>query len=120
MPELLKNELLPLPLRACVEALLDKKAIDVMVIDVQGVSTVTDHYVIATGASSPQLRAMAQSAKSTLKAASEATGMMDGDPASGWVVLDAYAFVVHLFLPDTRDQYALEALWKDRPTLMVK
>ncbi|MEQ9825816.1 MAG: ribosome silencing factor [Puniceicoccaceae bacterium] len=119
MPSSLKNEQLPAPVLACCEALLDKKAIDLTVIDVKGVSTITDYYVIATGASSPQLRAMAQNAKSTLKESSEATGMIDGDPASGWVVLDAYAFVVHLFLPDTRDQYALEALWKDRPSVTI-
>ena len=115
MAETIDSSTFPANLLACCEALSDKKAINMIVIDVKGISTITDYYVIATGESSPQLKAMALSAKSALKSIDEATGVIDGDPASGWVVMDAYEFVVHLFQEDTRSLYAIESLWKDRP-----
>ena len=106
---------IPVALKDCCEALLDKKAVDLRVIDVKGVSSITDYYVLATGESGPQLRAMANAAYSSLKSSEGAKGVVDGDPLSGWVVMDAYDFVVHLFRPDVRENYALESLWKDRP-----
>ena len=117
MAEKLEKTSLPENLVACCEALLDKKAVDLTIIDVKGISTITDYYVIATGESSPQLRAMAHTSKSAMKHMHEASGIIDGDPASGWVVMDAYSFVVHLFMPETRDLYAIESLWKDRPRM---
>jgi ribosome-associated protein len=119
MPEILEKTSLPKSLLACCEALLDKKAVDVTVMDVKGHSTITDFYVIASGESTPQLKAMAMSAKSALKDLDVVSGSIDGDPASGWVVMDAFDFVVHLFLGETRDTYALEALWKDRPQMRL-
>ncbi|OPZ74416.1 MAG: Nicotinate-nucleotide adenylyltransferase [Verrucomicrobia bacterium ADurb.Bin474] len=109
---------IPSALKDCCEALLDKKAVDLRIIDVKGVSSITDYYVLATGESGPQLRAMANSAYSSLKSADGAKGVVDGDPLSGWVVMDAYEFVVHLFRPEVRENYALESLWKDRPQFM--
>ncbi len=120
MPETLEKKSLPENLLKCCEALLDKKAVDLVLIDVKGVSSITDYYVVASGESSPQLRAMAQSAKSALKEISEATGVIDGDPASGWVVMDAYEFVIHLFSAEARGNYAIESLWKDRPRLKMQ
>lgn len=119
MAETLEKDTLPENLLACCEALSDKKAADMIVIDVKGVSSITDYYVVANGESSPQLKAMAHAAKSSIKAMHEATGIIDGDATSGWVVMDAYQFVVHLFTPETRDIYALESLWKDRPSVKI-
>ena len=119
MPDTIDKSTIPENLMACCNALLDKKAVDLTILDVKGHSTITDYYVIATGESSPQLKAMANTAKMTLKEMDSESGVIDGDPASGWVVMDAYEFVVHLFLPDTRDTYALESLWKDRPRLVL-
>jgi ribosome-associated protein len=106
---------LPASVRACIEALLEKKARNILVVDVQGYSTITDYYLIASGESSPQLRAMANSARMSIKEGSSMPGVVDGEPDSGWVVMDAFEFVVHLFLPEVRDNYALEVLWRDRP-----
>jgi ribosome-associated protein len=119
MAKTISKDKLPLSLQACCEALLAKKALNITVIDVKGVSTITDYYVVATGESSPQLRAMAESSRMALKERAESTGLIDGDPASGWVVMDAFEFVVHLFLRETRDHYAIESLWKDRARLVV-
>jgi len=120
MAESLKKSSLPENLLASCEALLSKKAVDLVVIDVKDVSSITDYYIVATGESSPQLKAMAQSAKSSLKSMDESTGIIDGDPASGWVVMDAFDFVIHLFMKETRELYAIESLWKDRPRLKIE
>ncbi len=118
MPESLKLEELPENLKRCCEAILDKKAIATTVIDVREISSVTDYYVIASGASGPQLKAMANSAREVIKGMDADVGVIDGDPASGWVVMDAYDFVLHLFLDETRELYAIESLWKDRSTYL--
>ena len=119
MAESLSKDSLPENVIACCDALADKKALDVVVIDVKGVSSITDYYVVASGESSPQLKAMAHAARSSIKAQHAETGIIDGDATSGWVVMDAYEFVVHLFTPETRETYAIESLWKDRPSVAV-
>lgn len=119
MAEPLDKKTLPENLLACCEALSDKKAADLVIIDVKGVSSITDYYVVANGESSPQLKAMAHAARASIKAMNEAAGIIDGDATSGWVVMDAYEFVVHLFTPETRDIYAIESLWKDRPSVKI-
>lgn len=119
MPNNLDKSSLPKSLMECCNALLDKKAVNLTVLDVREHSSVTDYYVIASGESSPQLKAMAYTAKMVLKDMKEDSGIIDGDPSSGWVVMDAYHFIVHLFLSDTRENYALESLWKDRPCLKL-
>jgi ribosome-associated protein len=106
---------LPASVQNCLESLLEKKARNIVIVDVKGYSTITDYYLIATGESSPQLRAMANSARLAIKGGNNPPGVVDGEPDSGWVVMDAFEFVVHLFLPDVRDNYALELLWRDRP-----
>ena len=120
MPDSIDKSTIPENLMACCNALLDKKAVNLTILDVKGHSSITDYYVIATGESSPQLKAMANTAKTTLKDMGNQSGIIDGDAASGWVVMDAYQFIMHLFLPDTRDTYALESLWKDRPRLVIE
>jgi ribosome-associated protein len=120
MSEIIEKSSIPENLMACCSALLDKKAVNLTILDVKGHSSITDYYVIASGDSSPQLRAMANVAKGTLKEMDLESGIIDGDPSSGWVVMDAYQFVVHLFLKETRENYALESLWKDRPRLVLE
>lgn len=120
MPNTLEKSSLPKKLMECCNALLDKKAVNLTVLDVKEHSSITDYYVIASGESSPQLKAMAYTAKMVLKEMKEDSGIIDGDPSSGWVVMDAYQFIVHLFLSETRETYALESLWKDRPCLKLE
>lgn len=120
MPEIIDKLTIPENLMECCNALLEKKAVGLTILDVKGHSTVTDYYVIASGESSPQLKAMAHTAKMALKTRDEETGIIDGDPSSGWVVMDGYEFIVHLFTSETREEYALESLWKDRPRLELE
>lgn len=96
----------------------DKKAEDIVILDVSEVSGITDYFVIATGTSEPHLRAI--NAEITLRLKKE-RGLKpegtDGHVPTNWVALDFFDVIVHLMLPETREHYDLESLWSDAPRL---
>lgn len=99
-----------------VEAMQSKKAVDVTVIDVHEVSGVTDYFVIGTGESDMQVRAIAEAVREQVK---EQTGerpwKREGTQHNQWVVLDYVNVVVHVFDRERRSYYDLERLWGDAP-----
>lgn len=97
----------------CCQALDDKKAEDVRVLDVSGISSITDYLIIGTGNSEPHLRAITEDAAQTLKDAKQYVVGTETNTHGGWTVLDAHDVMVHLFLPEARDLYRLDSLWKD-------
>lgn len=84
-------------------------------LDVRGLSSVTDYYVLATGNSSPHLKALVTEVSLTLKKAGLACHRQAGTPESQWMCADCFDFVVHVFSHRSREFYALESLWKDAP-----
>lgn len=96
----------------CCRALDDKKAADIRVLKVGEVTSVADYFVIASGTSAPHLRALRQAVADALREAGEHVNL-DANEESGWVVLDAYDVMVHLFTPEQRQRFGLESLWKD-------
>ncbi|WP_309399387.1 ribosome silencing factor [Cerasicoccus maritimus] len=101
----------------CCEALDDKKAIDLKILDVREISTVTDYLILASGNSQPHLKALRGSVERALKdAKSHIVGAESGDD-TGWQVVDAFDFMVHIFTPEMRDNYRLEQLWADAATI---
>ena len=99
------------------EILDSKKAEDIRILDVRGLSGVTDHMVLCSGISAPHLRALSETVAKELRAATPpvAPHRTAGTTDSGWVVMDYHQFVVHIFSPEMRAYYALENLWKDAP-----
>jgi ribosome-associated protein len=91
----------------------DKKAEDLRVIDVRGLSSITDYIVIATGLAEPHLRAMRIEVEKVLDAEGAKIAGMDKNQQSGWLVVDAYQIMVHLFTAEARSRYGLEQLWRD-------
>ena len=110
-PELRKN------LRIACEALLDKKAMDLKLLYFGDTSPLTDCFIIATGTSDPHLKALRDNLEKTLKERKIELFSRDRFQPSGWLVLDAIDFVVHLFSKEQRENYALENLWKDAESL---
>lgn len=107
-------------LRNLVVALEDKKAEQLKVLQVGGVSDITDYLVLATGNSEPHLRALRIEAERVLDAAqARIAGTEQGGFGSGWTVLDAYQIMIHFFTAEQRENYALEKLWKDSPEVDV-
>ena len=97
---------------AC-EALLNKKAEDLTLLYFGKKSSLTDCFIIATGTSDPHLKALRNNLEKTLKDNKIETLSRDRFQPSGWLVLDAIDFVIHLFSREQRENYALEHLWKD-------
>lgn len=92
----------------------NRKAADLVVLDVRGTSTVTDYLVIATGTSEPHLRAILDEITTRLR---EDDGVrptaVDGGPDQAWVVLDFFDVIVHIMKREVRARYDLEGLWGD-------
>ena len=92
-------------------ALDDKKAADIRIYDVRGVSTLTDITVVATGTSGPHLKALIAETQHKMKKDGIASYRTSGTPDSGWVVIDYVHVVAHVFSPEAREYYAIEKLW---------
>lgn len=94
----------------------DKKAEDIVVLDVHALSSVTDHFVLATGTSEPHLRAIASNISDTLAVEHGVRPVaVDGSPKANWVVLDYFDVIVHVMRKETREKFDLEGLWSDAP-----
>ncbi|MEO0795948.1 MAG: ribosome silencing factor [Verrucomicrobiota bacterium] len=104
----------------CCEALDDKKALDLKILDVRGISTVTDYLIIATGNSQPHLKALRGAVEQSLKESKASVLGAESGQDSGWQVVDAFDFMVHLFTEDMRDNYRLEQLWKDATEIALE
>ena len=94
-----------------VQALADKKAVDVKTYDVRGVSGLCDAFVVATGTAAPHLKGLVAGVQQAMRTAGESSFRLSGDPESGWIVVDYVDVVVHVFSPEARAYYALERLW---------
>jgi ribosome-associated protein len=101
-------------------AALDRKAADLIVLDVQGVSSVTDYFLVCSGKSTTHVRTIIDAIRTELKTAGVRPLHAEGRPESGWVLLDYGDVLVHVFLEDTRAYYALERLWGDAPSVPIE
>lgn len=114
-----KKELLT-NLKISCDALFDKKAEDVKLLYFGEKSSLTDCFVIATGNSNPHLKALRDNVEKTLKEKGIELYSKDRFQPSGWLVIDAIDFVVHLFSQEQRDNYAIEQLWKDAEEILIE
>lgn len=96
------------------EALLERKGRDIEVLHIEELTTLTEYFVICSATSTTQVKALADSVEFHLK---NDHGIMphhvEGFESSSWILLDYGSMLVHIFLPETRDFYRLENLWKD-------
>jgi ribosome-associated protein len=103
---------LPKAVAGAVRAALDKKAFDVVVLDLRNAGGFTDYFVICTGANARQITAIADSVRETLKNdLGERPALTEGVDRSEWILLDYFNFVVHIFSRECRAFYGLERLW---------
>lgn len=103
------------------DAALDKRARDVTVMDLRGISGEVDYFVLATGESDLQIKAIVDGIVDKLRTeAGERPVHREGQPGSSrWIVLDYFDLAVHVFDPELRSHYDLERLWGDAPTETV-
>ena len=103
---------LPKPVATAVRAARDKKAQDVIVLDLRNAGGFTDYFVICTGNNARQITAIADSVRETLKnELDERPALTEGVDRSEWILLDYFNFVVHVFSRECRTFYGLERLW---------
>lgn len=107
-------------IRACCQVLDAKKAENIKILCVKGISSITDYFVIATGNSDPHLRALGKYVNEALEPFDADTTGTNPNDRSGWAVVDAYDFIVHIFTKEVRERYNLEGLWKDAETIPLE
>ena len=112
--EPLTTELSP-ALNVCAEAAGDKKAEHLIILDLRGLSDVTDHFVICHGNSDRQVVAIADSIEGQLRKVGLRPSHVEGRRRGEWILMDYIDFVVHIFVEDKRAFYRLEHLWGDAP-----
>jgi ribosome-associated protein len=109
----LKNNAALEVVKLCCRVLDDKKAEAITVLDVSEQSSITDFLVIATATSEPHLRALRVELEKTLDAGNVRLLGMETAQESGWMVIDTFDVMIHLFLAGPREHYGLERLWRD-------
>ena len=106
--------------RVIVDAAQDLKAEELTVLDMRGVSSFADTFVILSGRSDRHVRAVADAIVRALRDAGEAPLGVEGLDEGRWVLIDANDAIIHVFEPEAREQYDLERLWSDAPTLEIE
>ena len=100
-------------LQLIVDTLQDKKALDILLIDLREVSDAADTFVICTGTSEPHVRALSNDVVDALREAGHKPWHVEGRESLRWVLVDLVDVVIHIFRQEARDFYALERLWGD-------
>jgi len=105
----------------CRELADNRKAENIVVLDVRALSSVTDYFVVASGTSEPHLRAITEEITEKLRADHGLRPRaVDGTLQTAWVVLDYFDVIVHVMRADVRDRYNLEGLWGDAPQVKMR
>ena len=110
---------LPDALRLIIRALIDRKAVEPVVLDLRGLTAATDYFVIVAGTSQAHVRGMAEHLLSATELRGVRPHHVEGLPQGRWVLLDYVEFVVHIFHPELREFYQLERLWGDAPLVLA-
>jgi ribosome-associated protein len=107
--------------RALVQAIEDRKGENILLMDIAGQSIFADYFVIASGTSERQLRALAEAVSGVADQLAKRRHLLrrvDEQAESGWILIDLGPVVVHLFSPAQRKHYNLEGLWKEARVLL--
>jgi ribosome-associated protein len=109
---------MPADVTRAVRAALDKKATNVVVLDLRHTPAFTDFFVLCSG-NARQVKAIADSVEDTLREAGVRPAHTEGYDRAEWILMDFFTFIVHVFAPHTRDFYGLERLWGDAARIEV-
>jgi ribosome-associated protein len=105
--------------RIAVRAVQEKQGTDITILDLTGITSFTDFFVICTGANSRQNQAISDEIGQKLKARGELPSSVEGYEQGEWVLSDYGDFLVHVFSAKAREYYSLERLWRDAKVIPV-
>jgi ribosome-associated protein len=101
----------PAQVQRAIEAAQDRKGSDIVVLDLRPAEGFTDYFVIVTGQNVRQIQAISDAIQESLAAKGASPAHIEGGHHAGWILLDYFDFIVHIFSPETRAFYSLERLW---------
>ncbi|HXR66586.1 MAG TPA: ribosome silencing factor [Ktedonobacteraceae bacterium] len=104
--------------RAAVDAASDKKASDVLLLDIREVTTFADYFVICSGSNRRQIQAIAEAIDEQLSSQGANLLHREGVAETGWILLDFGDIIIHILGPKEREYYDLERLWSDAKTVV--
>jgi ribosome-associated protein len=102
-----------------VRAALDKKAMEVVVLDLRHTPAFTDFFILCSGLNQRQVKAIVDSIDESMRAAKIRPAHVEGYDRADWVLMDFFSFIVHVFTPGTREFYGLERLWGDAERIEI-
>lgn len=99
--------------RIAIDAIVEKKGMDLQLLDVSEITTIAERFIICTAKNRTQSQAIADEITEKLKDLNEYPLRIEGYQAGGWILLDYSDLIIHVFLPDEQEYYNLPRLWKD-------
>lgn len=100
-------------IKTAYQALNDKKAFDIKILDIHAISNVADYFIIADGTNKNQVQAMCDNVEEYMTKAGFQLKSMEGYSEGGWILLDYYDIIVHIFSDEARRFYNIERIWSD-------
>ena len=110
IPEILSTEA---KLDMITDACEERKALDLVILDVREITLIADYFVICNGSSSVHIDAIVESVVSAIKSTGDKSARVEGTSSGGWVLIDCGDILVNVFEPREREYYGLERLWGD-------
>ncbi len=106
-------------LKTAIAAAENKKALDLVLLDLRGIASFTDFFLICSGTSAPQNQAIANEIEKQLKDLGRIPTHIEGYSRAEWILMDYSDLVVHIFSPSSRHFYSLERLWREAPQFEI-
>ena len=110
----------PADLKRAIELAVDRKGNEILLLDLRGVSTATDYFLLVNGTSDTHVRSIADNIIDEMRKEGMRADHIEGLRSGRWVLIDFIDFVVHVFHPAARDFYQLDRLWGDAPAIPIQ